>query len=152
MSRGYYDTHPDVYPSYVAMKGRCLNPNKSDYSYYGARGVSVCQRWIDSFESFVEDMGPRPQGTSLDRIDVQGDYEPANCKWSTHYEQMNNTRSVRLIEYKGKVLSIAQWARFVGMDKSTLHYRLDHDFTVGESLGYEPKPDKQTLRNRRTQP
>lgn len=74
------------------MKQRCLNPNNPDYKYYGGRGVEVCDRWKESFKNFLEDMGNSPTGTSLDRVDVNGNYEPSNCKWSTSSEQAINRR------------------------------------------------------------
>lgn len=77
--------------SWGAMKQRCGNPNYTDYHNYGGRGISVCPEW-KSFEQFYADMGPRPPGMSLDRIDNDGNYEPSNCKWSTRKEQRANMR------------------------------------------------------------
>lgn len=81
-----------TYVSWKGMKQRCCNPNSDQYHYYGARGVTVCDRWINSFENFLEDMGERPEGLTLDRIDSNGNYEPGNCRWADYYIQNNNKR------------------------------------------------------------
>lgn len=84
-----------IYKVYGAMKHRCYNKNSRDYMNYGARGIKVCERWLASFANFLEDMGPRPIGASLERIDNSRGYEPNNCKWATKHEQQANRRSSR---------------------------------------------------------
>jgi len=74
------------------MKMRCNNPNDEHYPDYGARGIRVCDRWVNDFKAFVADMGERPEGLTLDRIDVDGNYEPSNCRWADYFTQNNNTR------------------------------------------------------------
>jgi hypothetical protein len=88
-------TNSPEYRSWAAMKTRCLNPNGHAFNYYGGRGIAVCDRWRDSFEAFYADMGPRPTGRSLDRIDNDRGYEPDNCRWATATEQNNNRRNVK---------------------------------------------------------
>jgi hypothetical protein len=83
--------HP-LYSTYSAMKSRCYNPNHDGYYWYGAKGIKVCDRWLQSFWNFVEDVGERPLGTTLDRIDGEKDYSPNNCKWSTSKEQASNRK------------------------------------------------------------
>lgn len=83
--------------SWRAMHSRCSNPNNPDYKHYGGRGIIVCERW-KSFKNFYQDMGQRPERMTLDRKDVNGNYEPSNCKWSTHQEQALNKRKKEKVE------------------------------------------------------
>lgn len=84
--------HTREYISWYSMKTRCYNTNREDYKNYGGRGISVCDKWLDSFESFLNDMGFCPDGHSLDRINVEGDYEPSNCRWADRTTQCTNSR------------------------------------------------------------
>src|SRR5207253_5832933 len=83
-----------TYHSWRSMIQRCTNPKRQNYKWYGARGVSVCERWRDSFDAFLGDMGERPKGKSLDRFpDKNGNYEPGNCRWASQSEQRRNSRA-----------------------------------------------------------
>lgn len=84
-----------TYSSWAGMKDRCTNQNHKSYNNYGGRGITVCERWMD-FRNFLEDMGERPSGTSIDRIDANGDYKPGNCRWATAQQQASNKRNSTL--------------------------------------------------------
>lgn len=87
-----------TYTSWCDMIQRCTNPKREKYARYGGRGITVCRRWMDSFENFLADMGERPTGTTIDRIDNDGNYEPDNCRWSSPREQSINSSKTKLSE------------------------------------------------------
>lgn len=104
--------HRPEYITWKAMKQRCYDVNCKAYFNYGGRGIKVCDRWLNSFENFLADMGEKPSPAhSLDRIDTNGDYCPENCRWATREEQANNKRSSIMIEYNGKTQTFAQWSK-----------------------------------------
>lgn len=115
--------------SYNAMIQRCYNQSNPQWKDYGGRGISVCQRWLpgqtvaQGFWNFVDDMGEKPEGTTLDRINNSEDYKPENCKWSTKAEQQRNRRNNITIEYKGKKMIVEDWAKEIGVSRSTILYR-----------------------------
>jgi len=111
------------YMIWTAMKKRCLNPNDRAYPDYGGRGIKVCERWM-SFESFIADMGRRPSGYSLERIDVNGNYEPANCKWIPRSEQSKNQRRTRWLTYGNQSMVLKEWAQLIGISAATLAFWL----------------------------
>lgn len=119
-----------AYKSWQAMKQRCLNKNCSAYKNYGGRGITICTEWLESFENFYEDIGERPEGKSLDRIKNNLGYYKSNCKWSTRKEQNNNTRQNRLLTYKGKTQTLAQWSEELGISYNIIWKRLRRDWSV----------------------
>ena len=104
--------------------GRCYNPKNWQYHNYGARGISVCERWRNSFPAFLEDMGSRPNGMSIDRIDNSGNYEPANCRWATPKEQSNNTRRTIILNVDGVEKSLTDWCGELGLNRQTVWQRV----------------------------
>jgi hypothetical protein len=131
-----YRTRPIEYRVWAGMKVRCVNPNGQDWLLYGGRGIRVCERWSGSFAAFFEDMGPRPTSRhSIDRIDSDGHYEPANCRWATAKEQANNwkTRN-RRITYNGETLTVPQWAERLGLTRESLRDRLDSGWSIERAV------------------
>ena len=108
-----------------SMKARCYNINCKVYNRYGGRGITICSRWLESFENFVEDMGIRPEkGYSLDRIDNDKGYSKENCRWATSKQQNRNRRDIPYIEYKGESKSVAEWSEITGIKITTLWTRI----------------------------
>lgn len=107
-------TDSGTYTSWVAMKSRCTNPTNPSYPDYGARGISVCDAWRNSFDQFLADMGKRPEGTSIDRINTDGNYEPGNCHWASLVEQANNKKSNVRFEIDGESMTMAEACRCYG--------------------------------------
>lgn len=117
---GYKDP---IYKVWHAMIERCRNAKHSDYPLYGGRGIVVAAAWTD-FAKFRLDMGPRPHGATLERIDVNGNYCKSNCRWATPQEQANNRRNNRHVYFNGYWRTIAEWSRITGLSKRCIQYRL----------------------------
>jgi hypothetical protein len=129
------------------MIQRCTNPNNPRYARYGGRGIAVCERWR-SFESFLQDMGPRPEGKTLDRVNVDGDYEPGNCRWATPAEQNRNMKRNRVLEWNGRSLCVCDWAKQLGISPITLRSRLRLGWTVEQALTIKPSLGNSKAANR----
>lgn len=112
-----------IHRAWMSMRQRCQNPNDGAYANYGGRGISVCERW-ESFENFAADLGPLPRGYQIERNDVNGNYEPSNCRWATRVEQANNKRTSLRVSFNGKTQTVAQWAEEIGLKSRTLYYRI----------------------------
>lgn len=125
--------HPD-YSVWKAMKKRCYNPNSPFYKNYGGRGIKVCERWRTSFQNFTEDMGRRPTGFSIDRIDNNGNYSPENCRWASVQDQANNRSNNRVLEFGGLKMNSKQWAIKLGMSPSCLRTRLHNGWPIERAL------------------
>lgn len=126
------------YIVYQQMKERCFNAKKAAYARYGAKGITVCERWMASFENFYADMGPRPPGTSLDRIDNSGNYEPGNCRWADNATQYRNRAQTVWITYLGETKCRKDWAAQYGVDETTLAQRLARGWDIEKALNTKP--------------
>jgi len=126
--------------TWTAVKSRCSNHRLSGWHNYGGRGIRVCDRWLASFDNFLSDMGPRPDGaSSIDRINNDGDYEPGNCRWATHGQQGFNRRTTRLIQHNSKVRSLSDWAARAGLSVQTLSRRLSRGWDMDRALTETPR-------------
>lgn len=126
------------YRSWNKMKQRCINPKNDHFKHYGGRGIIVCDRWRDSFDAFFADMGMRPIGMELDRRDVNGNYDPGNCRWATRTQQMNNTRVTTFITHNGITLPVQEWNRKAGLPRNMVSSRLRLGWTMEKALSTPP--------------
>lgn len=133
---------------WLAMHDRCSNPKNKSFANYGGRGITVCERWSgpDGFLNFLSDMGRKPEGMSIDRIDNSKGYSPGNCKWATRKEQQRNNRNARIVLFRGEERCLAEWAEVLGMPIKTIYKRIhllgwDTDRALSEpcKVGSRPK-------------
>lgn len=122
-----------TYKSWHGMKQRATNPNVAAAKHYTGRGIDMDPRWSE-FTNFLADMGERPKGTTLDRIDNNRGYWKDNCRWATHDEQHSNKRTNVFIEWQGRRQTIQQWSKETGICFATLRYRMDAGWPVERVL------------------
>jgi len=132
-AKGNSRRHP-LFNIWKAMIQRCENPKHTFFGEYGGRGISICRRWRDDFTAFVADVGSRPAGTTLDRIDNDKGYEPGNTRWATQREQMNNRRANVRIDWRGQSLTIAQAAETAGLETATLAFRMKAGWDIDRAM------------------
>jgi len=126
------------YVSWRAMRARCSpNAKPQDLPRYYGRGIRVCERW-NSFAAFLADMGPRPPGGSIERLDNDGNYEPGNCAWRTMKAQSRNRRNSRPITARGETLTIAEWAERLGTSRQTIRHRIEAGWTPEAAVSIPP--------------
>lgn len=133
-----------TYKVWRGMQDRCGNPKNPNYHRYGERGIRVCERWTQSFAAFFEDMGEKPEGMSLDRIDNDGNYEPSNCRWATRAEQQRNRSTCHNITIGGETKSLTEWCEIYGKKSSTVIFRLRRGVSPVEALTAPLSPGKRT--------
>lgn len=128
------EIHSSTYIIWGSMIKRCTNPRAKNWGDYGGRGITICDRWRD-FRNFLADMGERPsKDHSIDRINNDGNYEPANCRWADRTTQANNKRNNRIVEFDGLRLTVPQWARRFGVSADAIRQRLLAKWPVNERL------------------
>lgn len=131
--------HP-LYVTWQNMLRRCLDKKNASYHNYGGRGIYVCEAWRNSFQTFAMDMGQRPNGLTLERINNNGPYSPENCKWATQTEQMRNTRINKIVmAFRGESKTIAEWAEITGIKASIIGERLRAGWSAEAALIKRPK-------------
>lgn len=118
------------------MIKRCTDKTYANYHRYGGRGITICERWND-YRNFLEDMGVKPTGTTLERTDNDGNYELYNCRWATPYEQATNRSNNHLITCNGITYTITDWARVLDISESTIRRRLDAGVSIEDALSTE---------------
>lgn len=124
-----------TYKSWINAKQRCYNPNNHNYPNYGGRGIKMCEKWVESFVSFLEDMGERPSKEyTLDRIDVDGDYEPSNCRWATRRTQSNNRRDNVFLYLNGERLTVSEFSVKYNVNRSNVAYEMRRGLSANEII------------------
>lgn len=123
-----------LYRVWIAMRRRCNNPSDPAYANYGGRGITVCDRWQSSFAAFFADVGERPKGYELDRIDNDGPYAPENVRWVTSKTNKHNKRTNRKITWRGVTLPVTVWAEKLGMHPRTLFNRLGRGWPLERAM------------------
>jgi hypothetical protein len=133
-----------LYTTWLGMKDRCYNVNQPGYANYGGRGIVVCDRWLESFENFLEDVGEKPSSKhSIDRKDNDGNYEPSNVKWSTSQEQQRNRRNTIFIEREGEIKTLIEWCELLDANYDVCRNRLKRGWPL-EDL-FQPTLEKEPV-------
>lgn len=122
-----------TYKIWVSMRERCRNPKLKGFKNYGGRGITVCERW-KSFANFLADMGEKPAGLSLDRINNNGNYEPGNCRWADRETQSRNRRNNRRLTFDGREMTFGEWEKEKGLTHGTINDRLSRNWTVEQAI------------------
>ena len=135
-----------TYEIWKSMKARCYNSNDKQYADYGGRGIAVCEEWREDYAQFLADMGARPEGRSIERINNDLGYSKDNCKWATQIEQMSNTRRSRFVVFHGETMTIPQLARKTGVNYDRLLERITrYGWSVEEAVNL-PRQDNGAAR------
>lgn len=125
-----------IYRTWIGIKSRCLNTTDKDYKDYGGRGIGVCMEWKNNFENFYRDMGEKPKGLTIDRIDVNRGYCKENCRWATIREQNHNKRNNHILIFNEKKDTITNWSKKIKIPVSTLQNRLLRGWSIEKTLTF----------------
>lgn len=137
IKRTHGKSKTQIYQIWAGIISRCCNPNIPNYCDYGGRGITVCDRWRNSFEKFYSDMGDRPRGMSIERIDNDSVYSPENCKWATRAEQSRNRRNNRHLTLNGQTRCLSEWSKITGLHPITITSRLNRGWSEERALTEE---------------
>ncbi|MFJ5644069.1 AP2 domain-containing protein [Streptomyces sp. NPDC093223] len=142
-SRTHGQSRTRLYRIWCAMATRTTNPNSERYADYGGRGITMCPEWRASFETFARDMGPTyADGLTIDRINVDGNYEPSNCRWATYAEQARNTRRTRYLTFLGQTKAVSEWNELLGLKPGVVLSRIDDSgWSIERALTAGADPD-----------
>jgi hypothetical protein len=128
-------TNTSEYRSWTSMKNRCYCKTHEKYPIYGGRGITVCDRWLNSFYSFFTDMGKKPSHKhQIDRIDNNGNYEPLNCQWLTNRENNRKRSDNTILEYNGEQRCISEWAELIGVNQQTISSRITRGWSIDKAV------------------
>lgn len=127
-----YPTNTRTYASWQSMHRRC-SPGDDHHMWYADRDITVCERW-QSYSKFIEDMGERPKGSTLDRINNDGNYEYENCKWSNQREQHANSRQARTLTVDGKTRTFIEWEELLGLCRGIVHWRVKRGYSPQDCI------------------
>lgn len=135
-----------TFKSWESMKQRCTNPNAPGYPNWGGRGITVCDSWLHSFDTFLADMGPRPKGTTLGRLDNDKGYSPENCAWVTPREQQRNRRNTRRYVYNGNLTPLHVLAELSGLPEKLIGDRITAGWTVEMAMSQPSRKQRSLLK------
>lgn len=136
--------HKPTLISWRKMRERCLNPNADQWRWYGGKGVTVCDQWA-TYEGFVTDMGERPPGKTIDRIDPEGHYEPSNCRWATRLEQIHNQQKTIKVNLDGEIVALTEACSRLGVSVAKVYLRMHRKgMSFDEARAPEHRREKKT--------
>ena len=141
-TKSKYTEATSEYSTWRGIIQRCTNPKNNHYDRYGGRGITICDKWRHDFSAFFADMGEKPQGTTIDRIDNNKGYEPGNCRWADKKTQQNNLSNNIVITYGGLTMTLPMWADKTGIANSCLAARIRRGWSIDRALS--EKPQKRT--------